>query len=66
MKKFYILIVLTLILGLVLTGCSVLSNVGQVPATEQSGVSGIFKFNGSGSPVTINYGNVISRLKLRK
>jgi len=35
MKKLYYLIVLTLILGLVLTGC-LLSNVGQVPATEQS------------------------------
>ena len=38
MKKLYYLIVLVLILGLVLTGCSLLSNVGQVPATEQSGI----------------------------
>ena len=36
MKKYYFLIVLTLILGLVLTGCSLLSNISQVPATEQS------------------------------
>ena len=38
MKKLMYLIVLALILGLVLTGC-LLSNVGQVPATEQSGIS---------------------------
>ena len=38
MKKLYYLIVLTLILGLVLTGCSLLSNVGQVPATSQTKV----------------------------
>lgn len=43
MKKLYYLIVLALILGLVLTGCSLLSNVGQVPATEQIGVSSIVK-----------------------
>jgi len=35
MKKLSYLIVLTLILGLVLTGCSLLSNISQVPATEQ-------------------------------
>jgi len=35
MKKLIYLIVLVLILGLVLTGC-LLSNVGQVPATEQT------------------------------
>jgi len=38
MKKLYYLIVLTVILGLVLTGC-LLSNVGQVPTTEQSGIA---------------------------
>jgi len=38
MKKLYYLIVLTLILGLVLTGCF-LSNVGQVPTNEQSGIT---------------------------
>ena len=37
MKKLSYLIVLTLILGLVLTGC-LLSNVGQVPATGQKGM----------------------------
>ena len=42
MKKLYYLIVLTLILGLVLTGC-LLSNVGQVPATGQSGISYLTK-----------------------
>lgn len=38
MKKSIYLIVLVLILGLALTGCSLLSNVGQVPATEQTKV----------------------------
>jgi len=42
MKKLIYLIVLALILGLVLTGC-LLSNVGQVPATEQIGVNSITK-----------------------
>ncbi len=37
MKKLIYLIVLTLILGLVLTGC-LLSNVGQVPTTGQKGM----------------------------
>ena len=45
MKKSIYLIVLLLILGLVLTGC-LLSNVGQVPATEQSGITYLTK----GSP----------------
>jgi len=42
MKKLSYLIVLTLILGLVLTGC-LLSNVGQVPATDQSGITNLTK-----------------------
>ena len=42
MKKSYYLIVLTLILGLVLTGCF-LSNVGQVPTSEQSDVAYLTK-----------------------
>jgi hypothetical protein len=42
MKKLIYLIVLTLILGLVLTGC-LLSNVGQVPDTSQSGISYLTK-----------------------
>jgi len=37
MKKLYYLIILTVILGLVLTGC-LLSNVGQVPTTGQKGM----------------------------
>ena len=45
MKKLIYLIVLALILGLVLTGCSLLSNVGQVPANDQSEVSGLIKGN---------------------
>lgn len=43
MKKYYFLIIVILILGLVLTGCSLLSNVGQVPTTEQIGVNSITK-----------------------
>ena len=43
MKKLYYLIVLALILGLVLTGCSLLSNISQVPATGQSGITYLTK-----------------------
>ena len=43
MKKYYFLIIVALILGLVLTGCSLLSNIGQAPATEQSGISYLTK-----------------------
>ena len=53
MKKLIYLIVLAVILGLVLTGCSLLSNVGQVPATGQSGVSSVVK-----SLADKNYGDV--------
>ena len=42
MKKYYLLIIVALILGLTLTGC-LLSNVGQVPTTEQSGISYLTK-----------------------
>jgi len=42
MKKLSYLIVLIVILGLVLTGC-LLSNVGQVPTTEQSGITYLTK-----------------------
>ena len=42
MKKLYYLIILTVILGLVLTGC-LLSNVGQVPTNEQSGITYLTK-----------------------
>ena len=38
MKKYYFLIIVALILGLILTGCSLLSNVGQVPVTSQTKV----------------------------
>jgi len=43
MKKLSYLIVLALILGLVLSGCTLLSNVGQVPATDQSGIAYLTK-----------------------
>ncbi|MBA7582438.1 hypothetical protein ES708_24366 [subsurface metagenome] len=39
MKKLSYLIVLALILGLSLAGCTLLSNIGQVPTTEQSGIT---------------------------
>ena len=42
MKKLSYLIVLVVILGLVLTGC-LLSNVGQVPTSEQSGIAYLSK-----------------------
>lgn len=35
MKKYYFIIIVALILGLVLTGCSLLSDISQVPANEQ-------------------------------
>ena len=43
MKKLYYLIVLALILGLVLTGCTLLSNIGQVPTIEQSDITYLTK-----------------------
>ena len=43
MKKLIYLIVLALILSLVLTGCSLLSNISQVPSTEQSGITCLTK-----------------------
>ena len=43
MKKFIYLIVLALILGLVLAGCTLLSNIGQVPTSEQSGITYLTK-----------------------
>jgi len=43
MKKYYFLIIVALILGLVLTGCSLLSNISQVPATDQSGINYLTK-----------------------
>jgi len=42
MKKFYFLIIVALILGLTLTGC-LLSNIGQVPTSGQSGGSYLIK-----------------------
>ena len=47
MKKSIYLIVIALILGLVLTGCSLLSNISQVPATEQSGITYLTKGSSS-------------------
>jgi len=43
MKKYYFLIIVALILGLVLTGCTLLSNIGQAPATSQSGITYLTK-----------------------
>jgi len=43
MKKYYFLIIVVLILGLTLTGCTLLSNISQVPATPQSGISYLTK-----------------------
>jgi len=52
MKKLIYLIVLALILGLVLTGCF-LSNVGQVPTNEQSGITYLTR-NPEFDPLVIN------------
>lgn len=43
MKKLSYLIILALVLGLVLTGCSLLSNIGQAPANNQSGITYLTK-----------------------
>lgn len=43
MKKYFYLIIIVLISGLVLTGCSLLSNIGQAPATEQSSITYLTK-----------------------
>ena len=43
MKKYSYLIIIVLILSLVLTGCSLLSNIGQAPATGQSGITYLTK-----------------------
>jgi len=55
MKKYYFLIIVALILGLVLTGCSLLSNISQVPATEQSGVSSIVKNGPPPGSICVNF-----------
>ena len=47
LKKLSYLIVLALILGLVLTGCSLLSDISQVPATEQMKVKPEGNLNGA-------------------
>jgi len=56
MKKLYYLIILTVILSLVLTGCF-LSNVGQVPTTGQSGMTYLTR-NGEG-PIILYAGQNI-------
>jgi len=43
MKKYSYLIIIVLISSLVLVGCSLLSNVGQVPSSEQSGIAYLTK-----------------------
>ena len=47
MKKLSYLIVLALILGLTLAGCTLLSNIGQAPTSEQSGIAYLTKGPGS-------------------
>jgi hypothetical protein len=43
MKKYSYLIIIVLMSSLVLAGCSLLSNISQVPATEQSGITYLTK-----------------------
>jgi hypothetical protein len=64
MKKLSYLIVIAVILGLTLTGCSLLSNISQVPATEQSGIAyltksfsnlvGLWHFDGNADDSSVN------------
>ncbi|GAH57390.1 unnamed protein product, partial [marine sediment metagenome] len=54
MRKLVYLIVVTLVLGLVLTGCSVLSDISQVPATGQ-------KYNENNpNPDTFEIGDLVA------
>jgi hypothetical protein len=53
MKKLSYLIVLVLILGLTLTGCTLLSNIGQIPTSEQSGITYLTKHTEDTPQVTI-------------
>lgn len=48
MKKYSYLIIIVLISSLVLTGCSLLSNIGQVPTSQQSGIAYLTKGLSSG------------------
>ena len=50
MKKLSYLIVLALILGLTLAGCTLLSNIGQTPTSEQSGIVYLTKGGTPGDP----------------
>jgi len=61
MKKYYFLIIVALILGLVLSGCTLLSNIGQVPSTEQKGMPlstadlvALWHFDGDADDSTVN------------
>jgi len=47
MKKLIYLIVLALILALALTGCSLLSNIGQVPDNDQNNINYLIKGAGN-------------------
>lgn len=51
MKKYFYLIIIVLFFSLVLAGCSLLSDVGQVPTTEQSGITYLTKNPGLYDPV---------------
>lgn len=53
MKKLSYLIVLVLILGLVLAGCTLFSNVGQIPTAEQSEISDMNKIVEEGCTVNL-------------
>jgi len=50
MKKYYFLIIVALIFGLVLTGCTLLSNISQVPTTGQSGIAYLTKAGTEAEP----------------
>jgi len=57
MKKLIYLIVIVLISSLVLTGCSLLSDISQVPATDQSSIVSLTK--GTSGPIILYAGQHI-------
>jgi len=63
MKKLIYLIVFALILGLVLTGCSLLSNISQVPATtDQSGVTYLTKGDPTSFPLYAGQRDLVGKV----
>jgi len=65
MKKYSYLIIIVLISVLVLTGCSLLSNIGQAPSSQQSVISYLTKHtegNPFSTPLIAGGGNPVSAI----